>query len=31
LESSGHLVEDKWQITADELVDMIVSLLPTAP
>jgi AcrR family transcriptional regulator len=27
-ESSGHLVWDKWQITADELIDMIVSLLP---
>jgi AcrR family transcriptional regulator len=30
-ESSGHLIEDKWQITADELIDMVVSLLPTAP
>jgi AcrR family transcriptional regulator len=30
-ESSGHLVEDKWQLTADELIDMAVSLLPTAP
>jgi AcrR family transcriptional regulator len=30
-ESSGHLIEDKWQITADELIDMAVSLLPTAP
>ncbi len=30
LESSGHLVEDKWQLTAEELVDTIVSLLPTA-
>jgi AcrR family transcriptional regulator len=30
LESSGHLVEDKWQTTAEGLVDMIVSLLPTA-
>jgi AcrR family transcriptional regulator len=29
LESSGHLVADKWQITAEELVDMIVSLLPS--
>ena len=30
-ESSGHLVWDKWQITAEELVDTIVGLLPTAP
>jgi AcrR family transcriptional regulator len=30
-ESSGHLIEDKWQTTANELIDMIVSLLPTAP
>src|SRR3979409_2239591 len=30
-ESSGHLIEDKWQTTADELIDMVVSLLPTAP
>jgi AcrR family transcriptional regulator len=31
LESSGHGVWDKWQTTAEELIDMIVSLLPTAP
>ena len=31
LEGSGHLVYDKWQITAEELVDMVVSLLPAAP
>jgi hypothetical protein len=31
LESSGHLVWDKWHITAEELIDTIVSLLPTAP
>jgi AcrR family transcriptional regulator len=31
LESSGHLVEDKWQTTAEELIDTVVSLLPTAP
>jgi len=30
-ELSGHLIEDKWQTTADELIDMVVSLLPTAP
>lgn len=31
LESSGHLVWDKWQITADELIDTMVGLLPTGP
>ena len=31
LEGSGHLVYDKWQITAEELIDMVVSLLPAAP
>jgi AcrR family transcriptional regulator len=31
MESSGHLVWDKWRTTADELIDMVVSLLPTAP
>ncbi|PXX12962.1 TetR/AcrR family transcriptional regulator [Mycolicibacterium moriokaense] len=30
-EGSGHLVYDKWQITAEELIDMVVSLLPAAP
>ena len=30
-ESSGHLVWDKWQVTVEELIDMIVGLLPTAP
>lgn len=30
-ESTGHLVWDKWQVTAEELIDTIVSLLPTAP
>jgi AcrR family transcriptional regulator len=30
-ESSGHLVWDKWHINAEELVDMLVGLLPTAP
>lgn len=28
LEASGHLVYDKWQVTADELVDTMVGLLP---
>jgi len=28
LEASGHLVYDKCQATADELVDMPVRLLP---
>lgn len=31
LEGSGHHVWDKWQITAEELTDMLVSLLPTSP
>jgi len=30
-ESSGHGVWNKWHITAEELIDMVVSLLPTAP
>ena len=30
-ESSGHLVWDKWHITAEDLIDTIVGLLPTAP
>lgn len=28
LESSGHLVWDKWQTTAEQLIDTVVSLLP---
>ena len=31
LESSGHLVWDKWQTTAEQLIDTVISLLPTAP
>ena len=31
LESSGHLISDKWQTTAEELIDTVISLLPTAP
>jgi hypothetical protein len=27
-ESSGHLVWDKWHITAEELLDTIITLLP---
>jgi AcrR family transcriptional regulator len=27
-ESSGHLVWDKWRITAEELLDTIITLLP---
>jgi AcrR family transcriptional regulator len=27
-ESSGHLVWEKWHINAEELIDMLVSLLP---
>lgn len=30
LELSGHLVWDKWQTTAEELIDTIITLLPTA-
>ena len=30
-ESSGHLVWDKWRVTAEELIDMTVRLLPAAP
>ncbi len=30
LELSGHLVGDKWQTNAEELVDTIISLLPQA-
>jgi hypothetical protein len=28
LESSGHLVWDKWQTTAEQLIDTVISLLP---
>ena len=31
LESSGHLVWDKWQTTAEQLIDTVISLLPAAP
>ena len=31
LELSGHLVWDKWQTTAEQLIDTIISLLPAAP
>ncbi len=31
LESSGHLISDKWQTTAEQLIDTVISLLPTAP
>ena len=27
-ESSGHTIEDKWHITAEELLDTIITLLP---
>ena len=30
-ESSGHGVWDKWQITPEQLIDMVVSMLPIAP
>jgi AcrR family transcriptional regulator len=29
LESSGHRVWDKWQITAEEMLDSIITLLPS--
>jgi hypothetical protein len=25
---SGHLVWDKWQTTAEQLIDTVISLLP---
>jgi hypothetical protein len=28
LELAGHLVWDKWQSTAEDLVDLLISLLP---
>jgi hypothetical protein len=31
LESSGHPVWDKWQTTAEQLIDTVISLLPAAP
>ncbi len=31
LESSGHLVWDKWQTTAEQLIETVISLLPAAP
>jgi AcrR family transcriptional regulator len=30
-EMSGHFVWDKWQTTAEQLIDTVVSLLPAAP
>ncbi|HEY5221745.1 MAG TPA: TetR/AcrR family transcriptional regulator [Microbacteriaceae bacterium] len=30
LELSGHLVWDKWHATAEELIDELIALLPTA-
>jgi AcrR family transcriptional regulator len=31
LELSGHFVWDKWQTTAEQLIDTVISLLPAAP
>ena len=31
LESSGHLISDKWETTAEQLIDTVISLLPAAP
>jgi hypothetical protein len=30
-ETSGHLVWDKWQTTAEQLIDTVISMLPAAP
>ena|ERR1700756_4312871 len=30
LELSGHLVWDKWQTTAEQLIDTVTSMLPAA-
>ena len=30
-ELSGHFVWDKWQTTAEQLIDTVVSMLPAAP
>jgi AcrR family transcriptional regulator len=30
-ESSGHPVSDKWPTTAEQLIDTVIGLLPTAP
>jgi hypothetical protein len=31
LELSGHLAWDKWNSTAEDLVDLLIGLLPRAP
>lgn len=31
LEISGHLVWDKWQSTAEDLVDLLIGLIPRTP
>lgn len=31
LELSGHLVWDKWHATAEDLVELLIGLLPQAP
>lgn len=31
LELSGHLAWDKWHATAENLLDLLISLLPPAP
>ena len=31
LESSGHLISDKWETSAEQLIDTVISLLPAAP
>jgi AcrR family transcriptional regulator len=31
LELSGHLIQDKWHATAEDLVELLISLLPQVP
>jgi hypothetical protein len=31
MESSGHLISDKWETSAEQLIDTVISLLPAAP
>lgn len=31
LELSGHLVRDKWHVTAEDLLDLQIGLLPDTP
>ncbi len=31
LQLSGHLAGDKWQSSAEDLIELLISLLPQAP